>query len=203
MTGALGPPPGRLEADTGDPLDFGGRVLAGVVGRVAVTAALAEVDAAGQLADDEQVGAGDYLGAQRAGADQRRAGPYRAQVCVEAHPLAQAKQTLLGAGRVGIGRVPFGTADGAEQDGVGGAARLQHLVGERDAVSVDRTATHKALLEFELAQHFEQATGGTDDLGTDPISGQQGYLRRLRHDRALYLRSGGWSRPAHVKEHPQ
>ena len=58
-------------------------------------------------------------------------GPHRAQVRVEAHPLAQAEQALLGAGRVGVGRVPLRAADRAEQDRVGGAAGLEHLVGER------------------------------------------------------------------------
>ena len=72
-------------------------------------------------------------------------GPHRAQVGVEAHALAQAEQALLGARRVGVGGVPFGTADGAEQDRVGGAAGLQHLVGEGGAVGVDRAAAHQLL----------------------------------------------------------
>ena len=174
---AVGPgaPDRRLEGGAGDPLDLGHRVLAGVVGGVAVAAAVAEVDAAGQLADDEQVGAGDPVLAQRAGADQRRARPHRAQVGVEAHPLAQAEQALLGARRVGVGRVPFRAADGAEQDGVGAAAGLEHLVGERDAVGVDRAAAHQPLVELELAQRLEQPPRGGDDLGPDPVAGQEDY----------------------------
>ena len=117
---------------------------------------VAEVDAAGQLADDEQVGAGDPLLAQRAGADQGRAGPDRAQVGVEAHPLAQAEQALLGARRVGVGGVPFRAADGAEQDRVGGPAGVEHLVGEGGAVLVDRAAAHQPLVELELAEGLEQ-----------------------------------------------
>ena len=74
----------------------------------------------------------DPLLAQRAGVDQRRARPHRAQVRVQAEALAQAEQALLGARRVGVGRVPLRAADRAEQDGVGGAAGLEHLVGERD-----------------------------------------------------------------------
>jgi hypothetical protein len=57
---------GRLEGGAGDPLDFGPVVLAGVEGGIAVAAGLAEVDAAGELADDQQVGAGDAVFAQRA-----------------------------------------------------------------------------------------------------------------------------------------
>ena len=184
--GALGAAAGRLEGGAGDPLDFVDRVLAGVVGGVAVAAAVAEVDAAGQLADDEQVGAGDPLLAQRAGADQGRAGPDRAQVGVEAHALAQAEQALLGARRVGVGGVPFGAADGAEQDRVGGPAGLQHLVGEGGAVGVDRAAADQALVELELAQRLQQLPRGGDDLGADPVAGQDDYARGVAHAAALY-----------------
>ena len=152
-------------------------VLAGVVGDVAVAAAVAEVDAAGQLADDQQVGAGDPLLAQRAGADQGRAGPDRAQVGVEAHALAQAEQALLGARRVRVGGVPLGTADGAEQDRVGGPAGLQHLVGEGGAVGVDRGAAHQPLVELELAERLQQLLRGGDDLGADPVAGEDDYAR--------------------------
>ena len=140
---------------------------------------LAEVDAAGQLADDEQVGAGDPLLAQRAGADQRRARPHRAQVGVQAHPLAQPEQALLGARRVGVGGVPLRAADRAEQDGVGGAAGLEHLVGEGGAVRVDRAAADQALVELELAERLEQLRRGGDDLGADPVAGQDDYARGL------------------------
>ena len=108
-------------------------------------------------------------------------GPHRAQVGVEAHPLAQAEQALLRARRVGIGRVPFRPADGAEQDRVGGAAGVEHLVGERRAVGVDRAAAHQLLVELELAQRLEQAARGADDLGADPVAGQQDYAGRVAH----------------------
>ena len=162
-----------------------GRVLAGVVGDVAVAAGVAEVDAAGQLADDEQVGAGDPLLAQRAGADQGRAGPHRAQVGVEAHSLAQAEQALLGARRVGVGGVPFRAADGAEQDRVGGLAGVEDLVGEGGAVRVDRAAAHQALVVGELAEGVEQLAGGGDDLGADPVAGR-GRLCGVRRSRGRH-----------------
>ena len=117
---------------------------------------VAEVDAAGQLAHDEQVGAGDPLRAQRARVEQRRARPDRAQVGVQAEALAEAEQALLGARRVGVGRVPLRPADGAEQHGVGVAAGLEHLVGERGAVLVDRGAADQALVELELAERVQQ-----------------------------------------------
>ena len=177
------------------------RVLAGVVGDVAVAAGVAEVDAAGQLADDEQVGAGDALLAQRAGADQGRAGPHRAQVGVEAHALAQAEQPLLGARRVGVGGVPLGAADGAEQDRVGGPAGLQHLVGEGGAVGVDRAAADQALVELELSQRLQQLLGRRDDFRADPVAGQDDYARGVAHAAGLYALAGdGLDVEAHVVE---
>src|SRR3954453_13188346 len=64
----------EAEGDLGDPLDLLGRVHAGVVGAAVAAAAVAEVDAAGQLAHDEQVGALDAVAAQRTRLEQGRAG---------------------------------------------------------------------------------------------------------------------------------
>ena len=200
VAGALGAAAGGLEGGAGDALDFGGVVLAGVEGGVAVAAGLAEVDAAGELADDQQVGAGDALLAQRAGAHQRRARADRAQVGVEAHPLAEAEQALLGARVVGVGRVPFGTADRAEQDRVGGLAGVQHLVGEGDAVGVDRAAAHEALVVVELAQGVEDLAGGGDDLGADPVTGQDDDVGGLRHGGDSTQAARGFDVQAHVVE---
>ena len=131
------------------------------MGAVAVAAAVAEVDAAGELADDEQVGAGDPLARAAGWRDQRRAGPDRAQVRVEAQPLAQAEQALLGARRVGVGRVPLRAADGAEQDRVGGPAGLEHPAGERDAVGVDRGAAERLIGGCSIDEH---GTALTDEV---------------------------------------
>ena len=71
-------PCARAEGDAGDALDLLDRVAAQVAGaRRGVAGLLAEVDAAGQLADDQQVGALDALALERAGVEQRghRRGP--------------------------------------------------------------------------------------------------------------------------------
>ena len=146
----------RLEGDPRDPLDLGDRVGAVVVGAVAVAAALAEVDAPGQLAHHQQVGPLDPLPAQRAGLEQRLARPHRAQVGEQAESLAQPEQALLGARGVGVGGVPLRAPDRAEQDGVGRPARLEHLVGEGGAVQVDRGAADRVLAELELAERSQQ-----------------------------------------------
>ena len=121
------------------------------VARVVVGARLlAEVDAAGELADDEQVGALDALALERARVVERRERADRAQVREEAQALAQAEQALLGPRRVGVGGVPLRAADGGEQDGVGRRAGGEHLVGERGAVRVDRGAAEEVLLEGDV-----------------------------------------------------
>ena len=90
-------------------------------------------------------------------------------------PLRRPSRPCSGRGASGVGRVPFGPADGAEQDRVGCAAGLEHLVGEGGAVGVDRAAAHQLLVELELAERLEQAARGADDLGADPVAGQQDY----------------------------
>ena len=59
-----------------------------------------EVDPAGELAHDEQVGAVDELAPQGAGVEQRGERPDRPQVGVEAEALAEAEEPLLGPRRV-------------------------------------------------------------------------------------------------------
>ena len=93
-----------------------------VVGGVPVAARLAEVDAAGELAHHQQVGALDPLALERAGVQQRGARPHRAQVGEQAQPLAQAEQPLLGPRRGRVLRhrgVPLGPAHRGQQHGVG------------------------------------------------------------------------------------
>ena len=80
----------------------------------------------------------DDLAPERARVVERRDRPDRAQVREQAESLAQPEQALLGTWLGGVGRVPLGAADGGEQHGVGAPARLERLVGQRDAVRVDR-----------------------------------------------------------------
>ena len=88
---------------------------ADVGGDVVDARLVAEVDAAGQFAHDQQVGAGDALFAQRAAAVERGNRLDRAQVGEQVEALANAQQALLGARVVGVGAVPLRAADGGEQ----------------------------------------------------------------------------------------
>ena len=104
------PGPGEVEGDAGDPLDLVGvvdlRVDAALlaVAEVADLLRLAEIDAAGQLADDEDVEALDQLALQRRGVGERRVDDRRPQIGEELEVLAQPEQPRLGAHVVGNAR---------------------------------------------------------------------------------------------------
>ena len=140
---------------------------------VAVAPAVAEVDAAGELADDQQVGALDALAAQRARVEQRLAGPDGPQVREQPEALAEAEQALLGPGLVGIGGVPLRAADGAEQHGVGRRHASSTSSVSGGAVLVDRGAADQVLVDLEVAEVGEHADGRGADLRADPVAGQQ------------------------------
>ena len=114
----------QLEGDAGDALDLVRGVDLRVDGALLAVLqrddllGLAEIDAAGQLAHDQDVEALDELALQRGGVGERRIADGRAQVGEQAEILAQPQQAGLGAHVVGD-LVPLRAADGAEQHGVG------------------------------------------------------------------------------------
>jgi hypothetical protein len=123
-------------------VDLGVDAAAGAVGQGLDEPRLAEVDAAGQLADDHHVEAGDDLGLQRG--EFGREGEGGAQIGEHAQPLAEAEQAGLGALVAGDAR-PLRAADGAHQHGVGGAGGGEGGGGERLAVGVVAGAAERAL----------------------------------------------------------
>ena len=168
---------GGLERHPGDPLNLRDGVRTVVMGAVAIAPGIPEVDAARELADDEQVGALDSLPPQRACLQQRVAGSNRAQVREQSETLAKPEQSLLGARRIGVGGVPLRPPHRTEQDRIRGPARLEYLVGERDAIGVDRGASDPVFRDLEVAQGTQRLPRGSPDLGADPISRQQGDAR--------------------------
>jgi hypothetical protein len=60
------------------------------------TAFLAEIDAAGQLAYEDDVGAAQNLGLERGDVQERGMNRDRPQVCKQVQPFAQCQQSLLG-----------------------------------------------------------------------------------------------------------
>lgn len=127
----------EVGSEAGDALDLGARVGLRVerVPAAIVLFALAEVDSARELAHDVEVGAAAHFGFEGGGVDKglgrEEAG---AQVAVRAHFFAQLQDALLRANAAGA---PFGAADGAQQDGVGGFGGGESFVCQRGAGGVD------------------------------------------------------------------
>lgn len=95
---------GKVSRETGDALDLRAGVRLRVHGEAAavVLLALAEVDPAGQFADDVEVDAAADFGAERRAVDQRRGGEVAgAQVTECAHLLAQSEESLFRADGAG------------------------------------------------------------------------------------------------------
>ena len=173
---------GGLEAEADDPLDLllavGERVH-----RVALSVLppaalrLAEVDAAGEFAQHDHVDLFDGFALERGAVGEEGEHLHRADVGEEAEALAQAEDGLLGAhggGRV----VPFGAADGAEEDGVLRAAHFQGFVAQGDAVGVDCGAADGVFAVFEgvveaPADGGQHAHRFADHFGSDSVARQQ------------------------------
>ncbi len=166
---------GALECGAGDAFDFKDGIGLGVEGLGAVGAvaasAFAEIDAAREFADDEEVEAvGGEVGAERGGVAEGGEESGGAQVGVEAEGLAEAEEGAFGA-QVGGEGVPFGAADGAEEDAVGVEAGVEGVLWEGDAVAVDGGAAREAFGEMEVeASGAEDVDGGADDLGADAVA---------------------------------
>ncbi len=97
----------------------------------------AEVEAAGQLADDQHVDAVEQLRPERRGRHERRVDAHRAEVGEQPEAAAQGEERLFGAnGRFRV--VPFRPTHRAEEDRVAVGAGGQVLGPDGDAVGVDR-----------------------------------------------------------------
>src|SRR5690606_10723348 len=177
---------GDLEGQADDAADLVLVVDEGVEAEalaVADVAALgmAEVDAAGQLTDEEQVDVLGALGLEGRGVLEAGDHLDGADVREEAEVLAHAEQALLGAHR-GAGVVPLGAADGAEEDGVRALEGAQGLLRQRGARLVDGDAADELLVVLEgvaelLGDRVEDLARGADDLGADAVAGEEGDLR--------------------------
>ena len=137
----------------------------------------AEVQAAGQLAEDQHVHALELLGLERRRVDQRWMDLDRAQVGEDAEPLAQRQEALLRPD-LAVGIVPLRPAHGAQQHGVARLARGQRLVGQRRAMPIDRAAADRLLVELEgvavrRRDGLEHPPALRDHLRADAVARQQ------------------------------
>ena len=135
---------------------------------------VAEVDPAGQLADDQEVDAREQLRAQRRRPGQGRVDGHRPEVGEQAEAAAQGEERLLGSDRrARVG--PFRAADGPEQDRVGLAAGGQVLVADGDPVRVDGGAADEVLRPVDaeaerLTGRVDDPARRRDDLRPDPVA---------------------------------
>ncbi len=189
-----------LEADVGDALDLvrvvDHRVDGALAGRDALRAlGIAEIDAAGQLAHDEDVeAAGDQFRLDRRGVHEAGITAGRAQVGVEAEMLAQRQQ--CGAFRLLVGRqvLPLGAADGAEENRLRVTAALQRVLGQRVAELVDGGAADGVFLRLDVEAKFLR--GRVQEIETDghyfrpdAVAGQHGDFIGVAHKGETFLDS--------------
>ena len=103
-----------------NPLDFSTGVQHRIVGAVTVAhfLTLAEVDAAGQFAHEEDIDTLNQVGTQRHMFGQRRVDAHRSQVGEQAEVLPHLQQTLFRTNRGSRVR-PLRATDSRQEDGVG------------------------------------------------------------------------------------
>ncbi len=166
----------------GDSLDLRARIAhrvegfglagEGAVGRHAAAARLAEVDVAGQLANDQDVEARDQLGLQARRMRQLLVADRGAEVGEELQVPAQAEDGLLGAQRT-LELVVLPVADRAEQHRVGFLGELQRGLGQRMAVRLVGGAADQRLFRLERqVEHAQHLHRLGDDLDTDAVTRQ-------------------------------
>ena len=173
------PPPARLlEPDPGDTLDLRARVAHRVERLVCGTAArLPEVQAAEQLADDQDIGAGHALGAIRSRANERSVGIGRAEIREPAQCPAQGQQRRLRA-FAGLEMIECGITDRAEQHSVGAETTVERVRRQGDATvsqcrSADEQLTRLEVVSEGVGDQLQNAKRLSDDLRADSIPGKQ------------------------------
>ena len=168
----------------------------------------AEIDVAGQLADDDHVDRPGDLGTERGGILEAREQLGGTQIGEQAEVLAQAENGLLGA-ELAFERIAVGIADRTEQDGICTAGEVERLGGQRMTGSLVRGAADEALFIGEVeAERIEHPPRFRGDFGSDAVAGQyrdQGHVRSScaapcravrAHATALLSRSTSRSRAA-------
>ncbi len=157
----------HVEADAGNPAYFAFAVWQGVVSlafaalKLALAARRAEVDATGQLTDDQNVQARDDFRLQRRRVGQLRIENGRPQVGEQAQLRTDFQQPPFGA-HVTLDLVPLRPAYGAQQYGVCLARTLKRLIGQRYAMPVDSRAADHVMLQLEA--ELELVVGQLQDL---------------------------------------
>ena len=186
----------ELEGDAGDAFDLVAVVHLGIDGALLSVAeigdglGLAEIDAAGELAQDDDIEPVHHLALEAGGVGERRIADRRADIGEQAELLAQAQQPRLRPHVIGHG-IPFRAADRAEDDGVAGARLLHRRVGDRDLVGVEAGAADQPLFDLERAQAMrihpvDELFHLGHHLGADAVAGKKEELVARHESVASY-----------------
>src|SRR6185369_10224316 len=153
-------------------------------------ARLPEVDVARELADDQDVQAGDQFGFEAGRAYQLLITDRRPQVGEQAQVLAQAEHGLLRAQRP-VELVVFPVAYRAEQHRVGVLGQLEGGFGQRMPMRLVGGAAHQRGFHLELqVQHLEDLHRFRDDFGADAVARQDCDF----HGLSAWASHGFWAR---------
>ncbi len=177
-------------SDARDPLDLRAAVAERVDGdliprHVSLDAARgAEIEASGQLAHDEQIGAAHDFGAKRRGRDEGIKQDGGAKIGEDAQTPPQLQQPRLGLERGRI-RIEFRSADGAKEHGIALKTPLSRPIGERHARFPKGDSTDREIGQLEpMAEQFldraQDLDGLRDHLRPNAIAGQHGDAKRAR-----------------------
>ena len=182
-------------------LDFRHGIALGVISRrravFLVPTTLAEIDAARQLAHNEDVElVADDAVFNRRSALQRLKNFSRPQVRIQPQRAADAEQSRLRALAAGQG-IPLPAADRAEQHGIRLFAGLHRLLRQRLACCIDCAASHELLVigkaeaEF-LSRRVEHLDGLRHNFRADPIAAQDDYVILFQHKSPHQFEQGGY-----------
>ena len=116
---------------------------------LAHAARLAEIDIAGQFADDQDIQPGNDFRFQRRSIGQFRVKNGRTQIGEQVEVFANPQQTTLRALFTGQ-RIPLRTTHGTKQDGVGFACQLLRRFGIRIARRINCTAAQQGFFHLKL-----------------------------------------------------
>jgi len=181
----------EFEGDAGYTDDLVAGVTHGVNGFVGLFvpgAGGAEVEAAEQLADKEDIDIFRNLRTQRRAAAERLVGDRGAKVGKTAERLANLQQTGFGT-LVGSKRVELVVAHGPEQDGVGvergvECSRRKRRAGLGDGRSADEAFDEGEVMAAEFGYGAQDVGGFTGDFRADAVSGEdcnfQAHLASLK-----------------------
>src|SRR5262249_50159844 len=173
----------QASRDSDHPRDLLRGIGAGIQRPLRAASLFAEVQAAGQLAHENQIHVLQDLGLERGGGDQSRVDRDRAQVGKQAEQSPQIQKPLFRTHR--RLRIPLGSPDGADQHRRRAEAEVQGGRRKRSPGAIDGDASDRRLHQLELmaktkSDRLQNPASLADYLRSDPVTGQHRNQRSHR-----------------------